>query len=592
MKKLILFLISFIFTLQFTSHSRGLDGSPKPLIPSDTIIYADFNLHNFPDVLRGILKKFSGEDGANSAMETIRGISISVLDLDITDNNLLSNNGFDLSSRGYFALFGIKIVGDYVPDFTFSLKVNDESKASQFIESLIHRFMKKAVFEKTSYKNVPITIINKEIKFQVPVSGVMKNPWSSYPTSYPGIKKAQALAKPDTDEEPPAAPKMKSVIFESFAYSFVDNYLYIGPVTAVKKNIDSRHFKDSLFTNQDFRSTLQKLDPKALVRGYLSAKNLSPIFFTELLDSTRGLGFTMTANDNRLELGTVYQLNPDSAVYYRTKTQYTRKPGSMDLMTYMPTGELNFANIRFNLRDTLKSMPWYMDFYLAYGAGIYYYTTSIMRSFKSYNPRPNFRLNNLLQKNMMELAKDYVHNIGNNINIIQFHLKRGDRINLKALNLLFYSEVNNPVNGYLFINKLLSLFKTSSSKNEIKEINIGGHYFHTVKWSSLELCFGLYNNFLIMATNKDTLTELINNIRNDKKTMTESFHHKKLLNKIDKSHFNFYYSFVLHEENLGRIMSDYPGLALIRNLDYIYFHEHREGDVIKGSYSLKFKDNK
>ncbi len=583
------------FCLSHPNFSFSNNNAIKSYLPYDTVIYADFKLKDYPNTLKTFLGRFLSSDQLSKLLEYYKIQSQRIFDLDLTDSQSLSQNGIDLSHRAYFALFDFKIVDDFRPIFVLAFKLSDESKAKELIDHITQRHIPNPIIESENYKGRKIAIILREIKINI------DDTYRSFSRLGKGLFNIpqKLLAKNLQEKRTPKTPNgelpmivtpeeetsKKSLHIESFAYTILDGYLFLGTTTAIKKIIDSKYYRENLNKEQDFYNTIKELDSKALMRIYISYKHISPVFFTEFLDSNYGLGISIHNNDEAFEIKTTHQLNPDSMFYHKNKQLFTISPETPNLLDYLPAEGMNFTNWRVNLRGSLKALDWYWDFYILYGAVIYNYFIKGFSSFAT----TSYSLNDLLNRNAFDLLKDYVNNIGNDFSMVWFNSLQNRSLESKNPNVLFYSEVASKINGYKLINKLIGLFKQADKDLLVTEELIANHYFYTFSWKGMNLYLGLYNHYLMVATRKQPLETFLHNIQSKNRVLIKTFAHKNLLNLIKTSYFNFYFSFNMDSTDLSNIIMDHPELGFIKNLDYLYFSNKRIGDRFLGTYRLQYQ---
>ncbi len=598
------FLVLLIGILVFpTSKSFSETELIENYLPYDTVVYMDFKLQNYEQIIKQFLKKIMPPEKLEQLNNRLKEVSLNEYGLDFTDSSVLGANGFDLSERGYFSLFDFKLTKDFSPVFIVALKIIDKSSVKNFVDRLINQVMAKPKITVQHYKGAAINVIETEVSFPLKTREEPEGPFMKKKEAVPEDSKLNLLhgktsklllevsknGKPGLYKLISDKSEIDSVIIESFAYAIIDDFLFVGTSLGIKKIIDTKYYRESIKKESDFKRTIKYINQKALIRGYVSYKQLSPIFLTELFESVFGLGFSVDINANGLEVKMASELNPNNAFYYKSKSLYTLSPETNYLLDYLPSGNMSFFNWRINLRKSLQSLSWYYDFYVIYGIGIMAYLSASDSGYYGNKEINYYSFDQILSRNAFDLFKDFIHNIGNDFNFIIFNNKQETQVDPENVNVLFFSEIASKINGYKLINKILAMFKQSQKGLEVEEEKISGHYFYSFKWKSLSVYIGLYKNYLMIATKKNTLTQFLTNIENNKKMMNKTFQHKQLLNQIKKSFANIYVSFKMNQQKLDQLTKKLPQFKILKNIDYVYFNEKRQGDIFYADFRLQFK---
>ncbi len=567
-------------------------------LPYDTVFYTDIRTKDLHSSIKSFLNQFIDSNKLNAMYQWVSQESLRNIFIDITDPQSFTDNGFDMSQRSYFALLDFKLSDDFIPYFILSTKISDKSKAEQLIQNIINKLKLKIQITSENYKNTKINLINHKIIIEPRKSKDLKyKPYKYYKQSNHSTQIQINLPEKYynvlniSDKTPKNTSKSKNILLESISYAFIDNYLFVGQSISIKKIIDSKLFRENIKKDSDYKKTFSQVDNHALIRGYISYKNLSPLLLSELLTATYGTGFSIDFSGKELIFKGISQLNPNNSFYQSTKKLFTPNPKSNYLIKYLPYSNINYlGNLRLNLRESLKSLSWKDDFILLYAGGLSMFFTASMGGYYYGKTIDQFSISSILGKRALDLIKDFTNNIGNDFNVVQFNFKKEDELKPENMNILAFCEVDSMINGYKLINKLLKVFKDSYNKIQINEIKISDNYFYHLSFGKINLFLGLQNKHLMIATQKDTLDKFIYNITNNVQEFPKYFSQPKILKMIDKSYFNFFYSFETHEDNLKRIIKDYPQLGFLKNLKYLYINEKREGDVFKGNFTLKFKE--
>ncbi len=370
---------------------------------------------------------------------------------------------------------------------------------------------------------------------------------------------------------------------------------------SVKSAINHYHSGNNLAKDSNFIKVSRALNHKdqflfitASEDLFVFINKLSSIFMgfgrnknNKQIDAIKGfykiISAGISASENGISIKGCTVVNKNHKLYHLTKKTFNPKSNNIDLFHYLP-GKTPYLLLKANI--DIQSYIKLFDKMLS----------------KVMKQNIKKELNRELEKSKdisKEDLKKILSNLGYRYNLIVYDI---DEINdnsnpdkfLSKSDIIAYAEFKN---NYILENNIQTIINTLKNKTASEDVHVKTVYisnnkfyqFYNSKTNNSLIYLGAYKKYLIIATNKDTLTTLLDNVANNRKSFSDYLSQINLDKYINNK---YPYNFYLNVENFisnNKLKLDQEIIMFVRNFKDVFLFGYNEENTYYSTFEIRFK---